>query len=199
MNVKHKRISILFVLVFTGVAVCLSACGMSEKDRQTYQEVLELALTEVDSENWQFTGQSYSWGMETANKKDQYNFYIDRELYDTYKHYWLEDVPREEYRESLNAYLGETGTPVQHCINIRKMNYENDSDYRGVQLKKNTDYYLARCYDRSVYYRCITGERKENEYTISDEFSLDHTSLSKKILDHKTDEMWCKEEIVRDD
>lgn len=194
---KVKRIFAALLAVtaaLTGV-LTLSACGMDEEDRQAYQEVLALALKEHGEDDWVSTGECCSWGMETPNYYDQYNFYIDEADYNDYKDYWLEDVPKEKYREGLNEDLWYTGDLVQHCINIYKLNYSENEDYMGVKLKKNTNYYLVSVYDRAVYYEYIHRYEDADNFFRSSNFNIDEYSCTAKVFYHKEKDRWIAEEI----
>lgn len=173
----------------------LAACGMSKEDAALYEQVLALALEEVGSDDWVFTGQCCGWGSESVNEYNQYNFYIDKADYDTYKHYWLEDVPREQYAEGLNEDLRSCGDPVQHCINIYRLNYIGDVEYGGVMLKKDTNYYLVSVYDSAVYYRYIFAFQDSKNFATDSGYVLDEGNPSRRMFFHQEGRHWIREEL----
>ena len=195
---KLKYAAALTVLIVLLCVASLSGCGLSEEESADYEEVLALALEEFGEKNWVHTGQSRSWGSETPNYHDQYNFYIDEELYDEYKHYWLEDVPENKYKEGLNQDLWQSGDYAQHCINIYKLNYSNDIDYSGVTVKKETDYYRVSVYDKALYYKYIYGFKDSQNFFTESDFRVDDDSLIAEMLYHKEGKDWVMEKVNRD-
>lgn len=196
-NIKRaKRIKaaiLAAVAALTGI-FSLSACGMDKEHSQAYEEVLQLTLDKEGEEDWKPTGQCVSWGMETPNYYDKYYFYIDKDKYYDYKEYWLEDVPREKYREGFNESLWETGDYAQHCINIKMRNYTQDSEYMGIKLKKDTEYYIVSVYDKALYYVYINGFEDENNFIRNSGFRVDKDSCIATIIYHKNGKDWVAEE-----
>lgn len=191
----RKCMIIFAILTALLCTLTLSACGMSETDQDLYREVLALALEEAGEDDWVFTGQCSGWSMEISNPYDEYNFYINKAQYNTYKNYWLEDVPKEEYYANLNFGLGTYGDYAQHCINIYQLNYIEDTTYKGVPLEKNKNYYLVTVYDRAVYYRYVSSYSDSSGYMVFPSFNVDEDSISMQMLYHKDRKKWVMHKL----
>lgn len=197
-HIKKAKLflTVILILAALGGVLSMSGCGMDEEHAEAYEEVSRLAVKEYGGEDWVPTGVCRSWGMETPNYYDKYYFYIDKDLYNNYKDYWLEDVPEEDFYESYNESLLNTGDYVQHCINIYLISCEEDEDYRGVQLKKNTEYYLTTVYENALYYQYISRFQDKDNFFSNANFRVDENSVKAEILYHKEGKRWIGEEIA---
>lgn len=190
---KRKTAAALGLLV-----LCLflfSACGMDPEHKKAYDELQGQLLEEVGEENWKQTGEVCGWGMETPNEYNRYYFYIDEEKYPMYKHYWLEDIPPKSYKEGMNSGLDTAGDKVQYCINVKMLRYKEDIDYGGVAVKKDTDYFLVKVYDRAIYYVTVGRGISEDSHMIESVFDIDESSLRRKMLCHKERGKWIMEDV----
>ncbi len=176
----------------TGI-LSLSACGMDEEHTNDYEEVLQMALEEYGGQDWVMTGACRSWGMETPNNHDKYYFYIDNDKYYDYKEYWLEDVPKEKFREGFNKNLWETGDYVQHCINIEMRNNPENGEYMGIKLEKDRDYYVVSVYDKALYFAYLYDYKDADNYFRDCGFKVDEESCTAKVIYHKTENGWTSE------
>ncbi len=192
---KNCRTAIFAIILALLCTVIFSACGLTEERQNEYEEVLDLALEEVNPGNWVATGQTIGWGYETPNYHDQYYFYIDEDDYDDYKFDWLEDYPKENYYDGLNKGMGQYGDYMQHCINILTLQYETNSDYGGVPLEKNKLYYLVCVYDKAIYYKTVTKGGDGNFY-VSTSSNVDDESLSRRIIFYKKHGSWVMETLT---
>lgn len=191
---KLKYAAVLTVLIVLLCVASLSGCGLSEEESADYEEALQMALEKYGGQDWVMTGACRSWGMETPNKHDKYYFYIDKDKYYDYKEYWLEDVPAEKFREGFNKNLWETGDYVQHCINIKMRNNTENSEYMGIKLEKDRDYYVVTVYEKALYFVYIYDFKDPDNYFRDCGFKLDEDSSTATIIYHKDKNGWVAEE-----
>ncbi len=191
---KNNPTSIFAIILALLCTVTFSACGLTEKEKKEYAEVLDLAFEEVNPGNWMATGQTSGWGLETPNYHDQYYFYIDEDDYENHKIDWLEDFPKEKYYDGLNKGMGQYSDYMQHCINISPLQYDANIDYGGVSLKKNKLYYLVCVYDKAIYYKTVTKSSNGN-FWISPSSNIDYESLSKRMIFYKKYGSWVMETL----
>lgn len=185
---------ILFISIFM-----LTGC-MSKEDEER-EKVFDsinkdIVNTGLVSSNWKYVASKYSWSGEMPNYREINYFYIDKNVYDEYKYYWLEDVDESEYKDGLNRMLGTIGNKVFYDINIYELGEQSDGDYRGVSTIPNTKYYLIDICDNVLYYRYISAHGEDmDSYSIIPIANTSDANTIKEYLAHLENNKWIYEEI----
>lgn len=121
-----------------------NAIQENQKVDDTYFSILpELSKSNFIPEDWTYIDYAYEWGMETPDRTNRNYFYINKDNYNSYKHYWLEDVDKSKLKEDYNDDLYNTGDYVFHAINIDDLTPDSDSTYRNIKIYKGKTYYVV--------------------------------------------------------
>lgn len=219
-NLALKIIIIIAVVIITlfAIATCMAVAVINSIDNEfkkisnklnerkeaekiredTYDSIpKELISKKMIPENWKYVDSAYGWSGEHYDKEDKYYFYIEEELYNLYKYYWLEGVESSEFSKDYNKELGECGSQVFHLINVQSLSYSSDIDYGNVQMYKDKTYYLVEIYEKAIYYKYIPRFKDINNYAIMSAFKYDRDSLLKEYIFYKDNNEWIIEELYR--
>lgn len=189
----------IFVKTVDGVKDKINDYEEKEESRNNLYDSIpnELFKRNLISSNLKFVGNDYGWSFEWVDKTDKWYFYINKDYYDKYKYYWLEDVDKSKYTDKYNEYLGSYGDYIFTAIEVDDLEYSKDIEYGNVHLKANQTYYLVQIYDESIYYNYISGYKDANNYLVSTHSNYKPESLSKEFIFYQQDNEWVIEELIR--
>lgn len=174
-----------------------NAIQENQKVDDTYFNILpELSKSNFIPEDWTYIDYAYEWGMETPDRTNRNYFYINKDNYNSYKHYWLEDVDKSKLKEDYNDDLYNTGDYVFHAINIDDLTPDSDSTYRNIKIYKDKTYYVVTIYKKALFYKDIIRFSSVDKYSTDNYFKIDRNSKSTELLFHQEDGKWVYEEII---
>ena len=134
--------------------------------------------------------------METPDRTNRNYFYINKDNYNSYKHYWLEDVDKSKLKEDYNDDLYNTGDYVFHAININDLTSDSDSTYKNINIYKDKTYYIVTIYQKALFYKDIIRFSSVDKYSTDNHFKIDRSSKSSELLFHQEDGKWVYEEVI---
>ncbi len=175
----------------------LTGC-MTKEDEE--REILfdsinnDLVSTGLIPSSWKYVDQNYSWGGEMPNHYEINYIYIEKDLYDEYKYYWLEDIDDSEYEDGLNKSLVTTGDKVFYDVCIYDLGENLDGKYGGVSTIPDTRYFLITIYDNVLYYTYVSVVG-EDSYGMQDMIDKYDANIIKGYLAHQEDNKWIYEEV----
>ena len=199
-------IFVLVVLVVLGIAfykffdkifsTAGNAIQESQKVDDTYSSILpELSKNNFIPEDWTYIDYAYEWGMETPDRTNRNYFYINKDNYNSYKHYWLEDLDKSKLSEDYNEDLYDNGEYVFHAVNINDLTSDSDSTYKNINIYKDTTYYVVTIYQKALFYKDIIRFSSVDKYSTDNYFKIDRSSKSAELLFHQEDGKWVYEEV----
>lgn len=204
-------IFILIVLIVLGIFFgtvfykffdkIFSAAGNAIEESQTVDDTYFSILPELSkgnfiSDDWTYIDYAYEWGMETPDHTNRNYFYINKDNYNSYKHYWLEDVDKSKLKEDYNDDLYNTGDYVFHAININDLTSDSDSTYKNINIYKDKTYYIVTIYQKALFYKDIIRFSSVDKYSTDNHFKIDRSSKSTELLFHQEDGKWVYEEVT---
>ncbi|MGX8774084.1 MAG: LptM family lipoprotein [Bacillota bacterium] len=188
----------VFVCLFVLLSIFMLAGCMTEEEKEidaVFDSInKDIAGTSIVPSNWKYVDSLFPSGGEMIICNEKHFFYIEKDIYDEYKYYWLEDVDDSDYRDGLNSELRTVGNKVFYDINMSNLGELSDGDYRGVSTTPDARYYLITIYDNVLYYNDVS-EIGEDAYGISPVFDTSEANTIKEYLAHQENGKWIYEEI----
>ncbi len=125
----------------------------------------------------------------------KYYFYIDKNKYNSYKNYWLEDVDKSLLTEAFNKELRHYGDYEFKALSIKAKEYTTDTNYKNITIKKDTKCYFVDIYNQALYYNYIFDFKDYNNYGIGEEFDIKNNSLIYEYIIYKDAGQWIIEKV----
>ncbi len=196
---SHKKVYILSIILVFICSIMFSACGLSKEEQALYDEVLNLSLEQISPQNWKYTGKTYSWSLESPDYHNQFFFYIDEDIYDDYKSYWLEGIPKEMYKRGFNNDLYLYGEYVQHCINITSHIYDEEFNlFVDLYAGKDAPRFKVSIYDKSLFYIYTKPQHSDGSIIRDSGYDIDRESCIAQMYFYKQNDEWIMKEISED-
>lgn len=146
--------------------------------------IKELNKQKIVKNDWKYIDNSCGMNLETQDCSTKYYFYIEKDKYNSYKNYWLEDVDKKTFYNKYNYYLYEDGDYAFKLIKISKISYNINYNYKGINLDKDKDYYSIKLYDKALYYKYINTYKDENNYETISKYDYDADSITKEYISY---------------
>lgn len=167
--------------------------------QQIYDSIpRELIEQNLFPKNMKPVGSACGWAMTFPDRTHITYYYIPEELYDQYKHYWLEGVDKKDLRDNYNETLGRIGEYVFRSISVDDYLLSADREEGNVLLKANVQYYRVDVYDRAIYYEVVkdySSEQNPDNYYESSRHGEDPDSCSASYMFHQEDGKWIIEQM----
>lgn len=138
MNLEELR-SVLNDKSWTANDEDINPEGTTEKVHEVFQERGYIP------EEWEYVGNTDFRGITF--------FYIDKDKYETYKHYWLEGVDPSELGVGYNENLFGEGEYVFHGVRINRLRNGYDWEECGMNLQADVTYYRVMLYQKMLYFK----------------------------------------------
>ena len=130
-----------------------------------------------------------------TDNSTKYYFYIEKNKYNSYKSYLLEDIDKSLLKEGFNKELEQNGDYEFKAVRIYAKEYNSDTTYKNIKLKKETKYYFVEVYDKALFYNYVYSFKDYNNYGIGTNFDINDDSLLYEYVFFKNNGKWIIEKI----